>query len=139
MTDTITAPVHQPVSPSVRRKVRYGAAAIATAMSLIYFLIGLQAITVLENPEEQTAFGLIAGSAFLLGAGVILAFDRRWLWALGALIQIFIMYVYFDLAPERVPSYEAWGVALRVLQVPLIGALAYFAWRPEPGAEPDRA
>lgn len=114
-------------SPDRRSPIRRAAAGLAVVISLLYFLIGSRAVTVIEDTADQTAFGLIAGGAFLLGAVVILAFDRRFLWILGALAQVFIILVYFDLADERVPSYEFWGISIRVLQVLLLGGLLYLA------------
>lgn len=114
-------------SPDRRSSIRKAAAGLALVISLLYFLIGSRAVTVIEDTAGQTAFGLIAGGAFLLGAVVILAFDRRFLWILGTLAQVFTILVYFDLADERVPSYEFWGISIRVLQVLLLGALLYLA------------
>jgi hypothetical protein len=110
-----------------RSPIRKAAAGLALVISLLYFLIGSRAVTVIDDTADQTAFGLIAGGAFLLGAVVILAFDRRFLWILGSLAQVFIILVYFDLADERVPPYEFWGISIRVLQVLLLGALLYLA------------
>jgi hypothetical protein len=112
-----------------RRTVRIVAAALAAATSLIYYLIGLRAVTVLENAEDQVAFGLIAGTAFLVGAVLILVIDSRVMFALGALAQVFIIWMYFELSSERTPSFEVWGVSIRILQALLLGVLAYLAIR----------
>jgi hypothetical protein len=101
-----------------RRQVRYFAAAAAALTDRIYLLNGLQAVSVLENAEDQTVFGLIAGAAFLAGTLILLFFDNRVLWGLGALAQAFIIFTYFNLAPEREPSYEIWGIVIRVIQMP---------------------
>ena len=37
---------------------------------------------------------------------------------------------YFNLAGKRPPQFEAWGIAIRVFQVLLLGALRYLAARP---------
>jgi hypothetical protein len=63
----------------------------------------------------------------VIGAALILAFDRRWLWTIGALAQLFIIWTYFNLADQRVPAYEFWGVSIRVLQVMLTALLVYLA------------
>jgi hypothetical protein len=36
--------------------------------------------------------------------------DHRWLWILGAGLQLLVMFTYFSVAPYRVPSFETWGV-----------------------------
>jgi hypothetical protein len=116
-----------PITVDRRPLIRRTAAGIAVLIALIYFLIGFQLVAVLENTSEQIAFGLIAGGAFVIGAALILAFDRRWLWTIGALAQLFIIWTYFNLADQRVPAYEFWGVSIRVLQVMLTALLVYLA------------
>lgn len=114
-----------------RRRVRMVAAALAAATSVLYFLIGFQVLNVLDNTAEQTEFGLIAGAAFLAGALVLRFVDQRVLWGLGAVAQALIIFMYFSLGPDRTPSFEFWGIAIRVLQVILLGALVYLAVRPK--------
>lgn len=122
-----TRPRTVPVVTDRRPLIRRTAAGVAMLVALIYFLIGFQLVAVLEDTSEQIAFGLIAGGAFVIGAALILAFDRRWLWTMGALAQLFIIWTYFDLAEQRVPDYEFWGVLIRVLQVILTALLVYLA------------
>lgn len=128
--DTEPVAVDRATSPH-RWRVRQIAAALAAVTSLIYFLIGLQVLAVLDDIGEQTPFGLITGAAFLAGALLILAVDHRVVWTLGGLTQAFIIFTYFDMAAERTPSYEAWGIVIRVLQVGLLVALTYLAMRPK--------
>ncbi|HEY4607023.1 MAG TPA: hypothetical protein VIH55_05190 [Acidimicrobiia bacterium] len=116
-------------SSKPRRTLRVVAAAVAAATSLIYYLIGLRAVTVIENTEDQVGFGLIAGTAFLVGTVLILVIDSRVMFALGALAQVFIIWMYFELSSERTPSFEVWGVSIRILQALLLGVLAYLAIR----------
>ncbi|GEM_PF-3348804 len=125
-----------PETSKKRRTVRYLAAALAVLTSLIYFLIGFQVLAVLEDPTDQTVFGLISGTAFMVGALVILFFDNRLLMGLGALAQAIIIFTYFNLAPEREPNFEMWGITIRVIQVLLLGALGYLAIRPRIEASP---
>jgi hypothetical protein len=120
-----------------RRTVRNAAAAMAGLISLLYFLIAFQVVTVLDNPEDQTVFGLITGGAFLLGALMILFTDNRVIWGLGAGAQALIIAMYFDLAAAREPAYEPWGIFIRVLQVLLFGALVYLTIRPKTPAAPE--
>jgi hypothetical protein len=113
-----------------RRTIRYGAAAIAAATALVYFLIGLGVLKVVtEEPEDMSMllFGGGAGSMFLLGAILLVVFDRRVLWILGAILQVLVMAAYVNVAPTRTPAFEIWGIALRVIQVPLLGALVYLS------------
>jgi hypothetical protein len=115
-----------------RQTVRYVAAALAATMALIYFLIGINVLTVVtpvDGDASMLIFGASAGAAFLLGALLLVAFDRRVLWILGAILQVLVVWGYFAVAPDRTPSFEAWGIALRVIQVPLFAALLYLAVR----------
>jgi hypothetical protein len=132
---TTTAPPRQRAPVERRRAVRLLAAALATLVSMLYFLIGFRVLTVIQDPEGQTGFGLTAGVAFLIGAVVIMVVDRRFVWTLGALTQAFIIFTYFNLASVRVPEFETWGIAIRVLQTLLFGALVYLAIRPSEQAQ----
>jgi hypothetical protein len=60
-----------------------------------------------------------------LGAVLLLAFDRRLVWILGAILQIFVIYSYFNFAPQRTPTFEIWGILLRVAEVLIFTALVF--------------
>ena len=116
-----------------RATIRHAGAVVASVMAAIYFLIGagvLQVVTPNEDPGFLFVFGASAGGAFLLGALLLMRFDRRWLWMLGAAFQVFVYWGYFAVAPDRTPAFEPWGIALRIVQVPLLIALLYLAVRP---------
>ena len=120
-----------------RQLIRRGAAGIAAVRAGIYYLIGLGVLTVVDQqPGDQSMliFGAAAGSVFLLGAMLLVAFDRRILWILGALLQLFVAWAYFTVAAERVPPFEMWGGTLRLLQIPLFAALVWLAIRQAPAA-----
>jgi hypothetical protein len=115
-----------------RRTIRYLAAAAAAAMAVIYYLIGLEILHVVDAPPEGMSlfwFGIPAGSAFLLGAVLLVAFDRRILWILGAVLQVLVALGYLAVAPDRTPAFEVWGITLRIIQVPLFAFLVYLALR----------
>jgi hypothetical protein len=130
----MTAPIE---TKHRRRQVRIFAAAMAATIAVLYMLIGFSLVRVVKlaagEPSPQLFFGLPAALAFVFGAALLLATDHRWLWILGALLQVLVMFTYFSVAPQRVPSFETWGVLIRVVQVPLLVALGYLAvtW-PEP-------
>ena len=115
-----------------RTTIRHAGAVVAAVMALIYFLIGggvLQVVTPAEDPGFMFVFGALAGGAFMFGALLLMRFDRRWLWMLGAAFQVFVYWGYFSVAPDRTPSFEPWGIALRIVQVPLLMALLDLAVR----------
>jgi hypothetical protein len=117
-----------------RRTIRLVAAGLAGAMAIIYFLIGAGVLDVGRADGTDAGFlvvfGASAGGAFLLGAVLLLAFDRRWLWILGTVLQVFVMVGYLTVSADRTPAFEIWGITLRVIQVPLLAALVYLAIRP---------
>lgn len=115
-----------------RRTIRYGAAAVAAIMAAIYFLIGLGVLNVGGTDGERAflwVFGALAGGAFLLGAILLVAVDRRWVWVAGLLFQVFVYWAYVDVSKTRTPPFETWGITLRIVQLPLLVALGYLAIR----------
>lgn len=64
------------------------------------------------------------------GALLLIAFDRRILWVLGAALQVLVFLGYLSVSPNRAPPFDAWGIVLRIIQVPLFLALLYLAVRP---------
>ena len=124
-----------------RWTIRSVAAVLAGATAIMYFLIGVGAVLVLDAPSGtplaeikllQADFAIPAAIAFMLGALLLVTFDHRILWILGALLQLFIIYTYFDLAALRTPTFEVWGILIWITQVLLLVALAYLAVRSPP-------
>lgn len=116
-----------------RRTIRYAAALIAAAMASIYVLIGLGVVKVVDDQPvgaDLFGFGMAAAALFATGAVLLVAFDRRALWVLGAILQVGVAVLYVAVSVQRDPPFEVWGVTLRALQVPLFAALVYLAVRP---------
>lgn len=111
-----------------RRAIRYFAAAVSGATAVMYFLIGFHVVSVLAPPADQT-WGIAPGIAYVLGTLLLLAFDRRVLWILGAILQVFVIYTYFNLASQRTPAYEVWGILIRIAQSMILIALVYLEVR----------
>src|SRR5688572_4195228 len=114
-----------------RRVVRQIAAGLAAAVAIVYTLIGLSVISVVQvapgDEGSMLAFGLPAAIAFAIGASLLMLTDRRLLWALGAVLQVLVISMYFAIAPTRVPNFEIWGIVIRIAQVTLLAALVYLA------------
>lgn len=117
-------------APDTRTTVRHTAALLAGVVALIYLLIGLQVMTVIDNPADQAAFALPAAVVFGGLAGLLAVADRRVVWAAAAVFVGLVILMYFGVAPRRSPAYETWGILLRLLQVPLVALLGYLAVRP---------
>jgi hypothetical protein len=115
-----------------RGLIRLVAAALSAVCAVIYFLIGLGVIYPATPATDQAGllvFGLLAGGAFALGAGLLLTMDRRAAWVLGAAFQVLAIVAYFQVAERRTPPFELWGVVLKVLQVAILAALVYLIVR----------
>jgi hypothetical protein len=120
-------------SDSRRRAIRYLAALLSAGAALVYLLIGFDGIKIVDEAPatggDLLPFGLLSGAAFGLGAILLVVSDRRVLWILGGLFQVFVIGMYFVVAPQREPAFEPWGIGLKVVQVVLLAALAYLALR----------
>jgi hypothetical protein len=127
---TTTSTVRDDTAGSlVRRAAKPFAVGLTTLIAVIYLLIGLQVLTVLDNPDDQTAFALIAAAAFAVGAGILAWIDSKIVFGLGAAGVAFVIFTYFSLATERSPQFETWGIVLRVIQALLFVTLAYLTIR----------
>ena len=117
-----------------RTQVRYGAALAAGAMAAIYYLIGLGVLDIGGSKSGEMVdlgvFGGGAGTAFLATALLLAFTDRRWLWLLALVFQAFVYVIYFAVSASREPAFEAWGITLRLIQVPLVLGLGYLALTP---------
>lgn len=111
-----------------QRLIRYFAAVMSGMTAFIYFLIGFHLVTVLDANADQT-WGLLACVAYAVGAVLLFMSERRIVWILGALFQIFVIFTYFNVASQRTPDYEVWGIVLRVIQSMILIALAFLIYR----------
>ncbi|GEM_PF-5924599 len=118
-----------------RRTMRYVGAVLCAVTAIIYLLIGLRVIIVLDSPTgtpPDQVIGYIAGAAYALGAALLVFTDRRLLWVIGAVFQLFVVVMYFVVAQNRVPDYEVWGLMLRIPQIALFFVLGYLAYHKPP-------
>jgi peptidoglycan/LPS O-acetylase OafA/YrhL len=117
-----------------REQVRHIGAICAGAMAGIYLLIGLGILDVGSSTSGETVdfavFGFSAGAAFLLLALFLTFTDRRLVWVLASLGLVWVYVIYFAVSGGRQPSFELWGLTLRILQLPLLVALVYLSWKP---------
>ncbi len=120
-----------------RRLVRYAAAVLSAATGLLYFGIGMGILKIVDRTTAGTpdlfTFGAVSGAAFVLGTVLLLAFDHRGLWLLGAVFQFGVIVMYVAISPQRTPPFEPWGILIKVLQAAILVALAYLVLRPSAG------
>jgi hypothetical protein len=116
-----------------RRQIRDLAALAALAMAAIYSLIGFGVLDIGGSTSGEMVdllmFGVSAGSAFLLLALLLATTDRRWVWIFATLAQVWMYVIYVAASSSREPPFEVWGIALRIIQLPLLVALVYLSWR----------
>jgi peptidoglycan/LPS O-acetylase OafA/YrhL len=121
-----------------RHRIRSLGALASWTMALIYYLIGLGVLGIGGSRSDESVdlrvFGFSAGTAFLILGLLLMRTDRRWVWVLAAIAQVWVFLVYFMVSGTREPPFEIWGIALRLIQVPLLVILVYLAWRPAQGA-----
>jgi hypothetical protein len=99
------------------------AAGVTALMALIYLLIFAGALSI--GPATSGDLGIlgVAGVVFA-GMALLLWFvDKPLILGVVAAIQVPIFAMYLAIAPEREPSFEVWGVSLRVLQVVVVVSL----------------
>jgi peptidoglycan/LPS O-acetylase OafA/YrhL len=128
--ETVRRPGSLPRAPRIALLV---ATASAAVMAVIYLLIGTETLSVIEPVTDQPTFGYAAAAAFGVLAVVVYQSRRRLVWVAAALMQLFVAFVYFNLADQRTPHFEMWGITLRIIQIPLIAALVYLAIRDDRG------
>ena len=117
-----------------RRTIRYVAATASAVTALLYFGIGAGVLKVVNEVSAAAPnlfdFGVMAGSAFVLGAILLIAFDRRVMWVLGAVFQVGVIVMYVAIAPQRTPSFEIWGITIKILQAAILALLLYLVVTP---------
>jgi hypothetical protein len=112
----------------MRQQIRIVAAIASAATTLMYLLIAFHVVAVVQPYADQT-WAFAPAAAYALGTALLVVFDRRLLWVLGAVLQVLVIAMYFNVAPQRTPAFEVWGILIRVAQFILLGTLAYLVMR----------
>jgi hypothetical protein len=120
--------------------VRYVAAASAAGAAIVYLLIGFEVVYIGESTTGEApdllGFGLSAGIAFGLMAILLLLVDRRLVWIPAGLVSAAVFVAYFAMGGIREPSYEVWGLLIKVLQAVVVVATTYLAFRAQTAERP---
>jgi hypothetical protein len=104
-------------------RLRIVAAVVAAVMSLLYLAIFAGVLSVGRAETGELGILGVAGALFAVLAVLLWRLRSRPLWAGVAALQVLLFVMYVAIAPERDPSYEVWGVLIRVLSVVLLGAV----------------
>jgi hypothetical protein len=118
------------------RKLRILAAAMSLVAAAVYFLLAAKLVYVqqADSPTlkngDITPIMLAAGAAFVFGAVLLVLFDKRVVYVPGAILQVIVLVGYVMAAPERIPSYEFWGLLCKAAQVVVLVTLVYLTVRP---------
>lgn len=97
---------------------------MAGAIALLYGLLYLDVLSIVGASDgERGILGAAAGAFALIG---VLLWWRpsRLLWVTVAGVQVMMGWMYLAIAPERDPSFEMWGITIRVLSLGLLVAVA---------------
>ncbi len=106
-------------APSLHR----AAATLAALNAVIYGLIFAGVLSVGRADEGELGILGAGGIVYLLVAAVLWFVPRPLVWAAATAMQVMVIAMYVAIAPERDPSFEVWGITLRVLQVAMIVVL----------------
>ncbi len=108
--------------------VRGAAVALTGATAVLYFVVGFAIVDISNGTDEGPIVPLVMTAVVFAALTVVLAVrsDRNSYLAGAALCAIAIV-GYFVIAPSRDPSFEAWGLSIKAVQVVLLAALAWLA------------
>jgi hypothetical protein len=109
------------IEPTLLRIV---AIALCTACAVVYVAIGL-GLVYEQRPEgiRLWAFGYSTALVFAVGIVLLLLKPGRLAWTLGSAFMVFVLVAYVVVAPRREPSFEIWGISLKVAQAVILAAL----------------
>jgi hypothetical protein len=105
------------IGAATMRRLAAGATGL---MALIYLLIYAGALSIGEATSGDLGILGIAGLVFAAMALLLWFVDAPLVLGLVAAVQVPVFAMYLAVAPERDPSFELWGVSLRVLQVVVV-------------------
>jgi hypothetical protein len=119
---TLTAPTS--TRAAVRRPaLQRVAAAVAGLIALLYALLSAGVLEIPGASSEELGILGAAAGVFVVIAWMLWRWHSRILWIAVAGIQVLMGWMYLDIAPDRNPSFEVWGVTIRAVSVVLVVTL----------------
>lgn len=112
-------------APTASRAPRRLAVGSALAIALVYGAIYVGVVSI--GPAEPGELGVlgVAGLVFLAIAVVLWRTASRTVWIGVIVLQAMMAAMYVQVAPEREPAFEIWGLVVRGLSVVLVVALVW--------------
>lgn len=133
-------PTHSPSDH--RTMTRYLAAALCGIVGLLYLIL-LFLVGDAESGASENTYGayLFLAVPYLIGAGLLVAVDRRAVWIAGAAIQVVVIVLFvmfgagvfgpgqgvFDYAVLNGLHMEWWAAVITGAEAVLLGVLSYLA------------
>jgi hypothetical protein len=137
---TTTAPTRIVDAVAGRPPLQRIATAVAALIALVYGLTYAGVLRISGASTEELGILGVAATVFVAQAVLLWWRRSRMLWAAVAALQVLMAWMYIAIAPERDPSYEVWGITIRVLSLGLLAAvvgLLLTARRDRAGVETD--
>jgi hypothetical protein len=107
------------------------AVVLALVAAVAYVLIAVKMLDVgdLELKQDGVVIMYVAAGGYLLG-GLLILLRRRWVWILGALINLFVMLFFFNMYQAR-PAVitSAGGLTTKAAELLLEATLIYLIIR----------
>ncbi len=114
----LSAPWASGTYGQLSQQARYAATGAAGLTALLYVL----SCTV---GSIKLGFALAMGAVFVVAAVFLFFSGQRLVWDLVALVDVGAIIGYFIVAPSRDPQFEAWGIAIKAVQVVLLAVIGY--------------
>jgi len=115
--------VAPPRDPSGRPMLQRVATGIAGGIALLYALLYAGVLEIPGASAEELGTLGVAAVVFAVLAALLWWRRSRLLWAGTVAIQVVMGWMYLAIASERDPSFEVWGISIRVLSLGLVVAL----------------
>ena len=108
---------------AVRTPLQRLATGSAGAIAVLYGLLFIGVLDVGQATDAERGILGVAAAVFVVLAGLLWWRRSKLLWAFAAALQLLLGWMYLAIAPERDPSFELWGVTIRLVSVVLLVAV----------------
>jgi hypothetical protein len=116
-----SAPPASTTPPATSRHVHQRLAVlIAGVIALLYGLLSTGVLPIAGATDAERGILGVAGAVFAVLAGLLWWRCSRVLWVGAVALQLLMGWMYLAIAPDRDPSFEVWGVTIRVLSLTLV-------------------